>query len=195
MGLETLLVVVILIMLFIQYDKNHHKPQPAATVAVPVAVPSTDATKSSFLDGREQFDQYVNERTANQDNIDYYQTCGTGNTARSPCVDPCSGDLEYSVHEYGATGMDYKAWAAAQSIDPQVIQNHSEFIKDRLENSKTSNITGRTYSPSVHDNYNEIPWVGIRGRPQAVKICNPQLMPEANQAVYASSQRITWSSS
>jgi hypothetical protein len=192
MHLETLLIVVIIIMLFIQYDRMHHKAP--APVPAPVIV-QTPAPVSKFVDGREQFDQYANERTANQDNIDYYQTCTGGDSARAPCTDPCSSDLEYAVHEYGGEGVGYAGWALAQNVDPQVIQNHSEFVKDRLENSKSSNITGRTYSPSTHDSYNEIPWQGIRGRPQSVKICNPQMMPEANQAVYASEQRITWKSS
>lgn len=193
-NLEALLMVIIIVMLYIQYDKTRtqgefKKVDVAAEPTAPVQAP----TSAAPVEGMSDRDDYG--RTANQENIDYYQTCGLDSGAQAPCSDPCSSDLEYAVHEYGGAGLDFKDWAAAQSIDPQVIKNHGEFIKDRLNNEKTTNITGRTYSPDSHESYNEVPWIGIRGRPQMVKQCNPQQMPDSNLAVYATEQRITWKSS
>jgi hypothetical protein len=195
MNMEILLVVIIIIMLFMQYDRNHHKadkPVPPPTI-VSAVVPPADGV-SKMMNRENMAGEY--EATANQDNIDYYQTCGYTAGARAPCTDPCNGDNEYAVHEYGSAGLDFKDWAAAQAIDPQVVKNHGEFIKDRLANSKTDNITGRTYSPSEHDSYNPINgWVGILGRPQMVKVCNPQQVNDVNPAVYATEQRMKWKSS
>jgi hypothetical protein len=194
MDMETLLIVIIIVMLFIQYDKYHHdrknKNTPvAATAAAPVA-----GTVSNMINRENMSGDY--EATANQENTDYYQTCGSPVGERAGCTDPCMGDNEYAVYNYGSEGLDFKDWAAAQAIDPQVVKNHGEFIKDRLANSKTDNITGRTYSPSEHDSYNPINgWVGITGRPQMVKVCNPQQVNDVNPAVYATEQRIKWKSS
>jgi hypothetical protein len=190
MNMEILLITVIIIMLFIQYDRRHHKKPVAAPVAAPVP-----AETVSKMINRENMEGDF-EATANNDNIDYYQTCGSSTGARAACSDPCNGDNEYAVYNYGSEGLDFKDWAAAQAIDPQVIKNHGEFIKDRLANSKTDNITGRTYSPSEHDSYNPINgWVGILGRPQMVKVCNPQQVNDVNPAVYATEQRMKWKSS
>jgi hypothetical protein len=134
----------------------------------------------------------MEDKTINE-HAEYFTSCG-GNQAVAYSSDPCASDLEYAVHEYGGVGLDFKDWATAQSVDPSIIRNHKDFVKDRLANN-TVNITGRTYSPDAHESYNEIPWQGIRGRPEAVAICNPQNMPEANQAVYASKPRLTWDSS
>jgi hypothetical protein len=188
MHFEILLTVVIIIMLFMQYDAKHCKnTKPAVAPAIVADTTPVPKPVESFAGDY--------EKTANQENIDYYQACNLGDSARAPCSDPCNGDLEYSTHEYGAEGLDFKDWAKAQSIDPQVIKNHNEFVNDRLANSKTDNITGRTYSPDSHESYDAISWIGIRGRPQAVKICNPQQMPDINPALYTSKQRLTWASS
>ncbi len=188
--LEILLMVIIIILLFTQYSLQ----QKSVTVA-----PVKSTFLSGNVDGREQMDvdNYNNpEGTANQEQTDYYNVCMGGIGARAPsCDDPCTSDLEYATHNFGGVNMSFADWAKAQSIDPQVMKNHDEFIRDRLDYSKTNNIVGRTYSPDTHDGYNEQKWVGIRGRPVAVKVCNPSQLAEANQAVYASKSRITWDSS
>lgn len=198
MNFELLLMVIIIIMLFMQFDMRHHNKIASAVAA------ATAPAKSSFLahllpgggyDSREQFHNNP-EVVANNELNDFLNVCSSNIGAKAKCCDdPCGDDLEYAVHEYGGPGLGYNDWAKAQAISPQVLKNHGEFVEDRLEYSKSNNITGRTYSPDTEVNYNEIPWQGIRGRPQAVKVCNPSQLAEANQNCYASKPRISWDSS
>ncbi len=105
------------------------------------------------------------------------------------CTD---SDYAYANNTYGAPGSDFKDWITAQSVDPQVIKNHSEFIADRL-NTVGTNITGRTYSPDSHDSYDPISWIGIRGRPQAVPTSDNQAqVPDVDYNLYSKTQKLRW---
>ena len=108
----------------------------------------------------------------------------------------CEGDdkFEYAVNEFGAPGMEYKDWVASQAVDATVIKNHAEFVADR-QKVVGGNLLGKTMSPDSHDSYDPIPWVGIRGRPQAVSICNPtQIADGSDPKLYASAKKFSWSS-
>jgi hypothetical protein len=108
----------------------------------------------------------------------------------------CTDTHEYSVNEYGSPGMEYKDWVASQAIEPSVLRNHAEFVKDRMDNTK-QNVTGRTYSPSLRmgemEGSDNIKWIGLR-RPQHVAICNPTQVPEYNDNSFTRTPKFTWSS-
>lgn len=99
----------------------------------------------------------------------------------------------YAMSDFGAPGRDFKDWVMSQSVDPQVLKNHAEFVKDRgMDNPQ--NITGRVYSPDSHDSYDPIPWQGLR-RPQAVATCNPTQVPDVDYSLYDKRPTFTWRSS
>lgn len=131
------------------------------------------------------------EATTHRENSEYF--CGGNDSVGVTSM--CSDDdtHQYAIDPFGAPNMEYKDWVTAQAVDPQVLKNHSEFIKDRfLGNSQ--NVTGRTYSPDYHDSYDPQPWIGIRGRPQAVAICNPTQMPDMDISLFAQKPKISWDS-
>jgi hypothetical protein len=107
----------------------------------------------------------------------------------------CGDDdkFSYAINEFGAPGLEFKDWVTSQSVDPQVLKNHAEFVRDRISDNP-QNITGRTYSPDMHDSYDPIPWVGLR-RPQAVPVCNPTQVPDVDYNLYESRPKFTWRSS
>lgn len=107
-----------------------------------------------------------------------------------------AGDSSGAVHgaeNFGTAGVVYDDYLTAVGVDPQAVKNHSEFVKDRFAQNN-QNILGRTYSPDSHDSYDPIPWVGIRGRPQAVPVSNPTQVPDVDHDLYASKPAITWRS-
>lgn len=120
------------------------------------------------------------EEQALRDNIESFSVCaGVDNeTDRSvDCLCGDSPDITFAVHEYGAPGMDYKAFMASQEVDPEVIKNHAAFVSER------QGFTGRTFTPDSHDSYDPIPWVGLR-RPEYVKQCNPSQLPDIDVNLY-----------
>lgn len=100
----------------------------------------------------------------------------------------------YSPGEFGGTGMDFKDWVASQAVDPQVLKNHSEFVKDRLGDNN-QNVTGRTYAMGEVEGTDQVPWVGIRGRPQAVATYNPTQVPDVDMRNFTTKPRFNWNSS
>jgi len=133
------------------------------------------------------------EAASTAEQIEYFTGCQdpTKLNAELNCL--CEGsDLSYATNEYGAPGMSYKDWVAAQAVDPAVVKNHAEWIKDRVREGSL-NVTGRTYSPDSHDSYDPIPWIGLR-RPQAVATCNPDTVPDVNYDLYNDKPKLTWRS-
>lgn len=103
----------------------------------------------------------------------------------------CTPNDSYALNDYGAPGVDYKDWVAAQAIDSQVVKNHAEFVKDRI-GADGQNITGRTHTPDTLEGQ-ETPWIGLR-RPQAVAVCNPTQVADVDYNWYAKKPTFTWSS-
>jgi hypothetical protein len=134
------------------------------------------------------------EKASTSENAEYFIGCQDSSATNSELNCLCQGDdMSFAINEFGAPGMEYKDWVAAQSIDPAVIKNHADFVKDR-ETTGTGNVLGRTYSPDSHDSYDPIPWIGIRGRPEAVKTCNPTQQPDVNYDLYEDKPKLTWRS-
>lgn len=106
---------------------------------------------------------------------------GVKNDECSPCNDE---NFTYAVHEFGAPNLDFKDWVTSQAVDPQVLKNHAEFVKNKIkyEDNKVI-VTGRTYSPDSHDSYDPIPWSGLK-RPQAVAVRSPTQVPDIDYNLY-----------
>ena len=108
---------------------------------------------------------------------------------------PCSSDeadFNYAHATYGAEGLDFKDWATSQAIDSSTVQNHAEFVKDRLEKGNT----GRTWSPeqqSEMETVAPVPWAGLR-RPQHVPVHNPTQVSEYNENDYERHASLVWRS-
>lgn len=128
------------------------------------------------------------EASSTRENLEHFATTATGSPA------DCDGDLAYATNPYGGADMDFKSWAAQQAVDPQVLKNHAEFVKDRSDLGGIT--TGRTYTPaSSHDSYNPATgWVGLR-KPQAVDTNNPTQVPDTDYAHYKIAPTFTWNSS
>lgn len=134
------------------------------------------------------------EGMAASSNLEYFAGC-TSSVDKGVLDIMCSGDdFAYAVNDFGGPGMDYKDWVASQAVDPAVLKNHAEFVQDRLENQQQW-ATSTAYSPDSHDSYDPIPWQGIRGRPQAVAMCNPTQVPDVDVNLYDKCQKVTWASS
>jgi hypothetical protein len=134
------------------------------------------------------------ERCSLAENSEYFTSCQDPAEMASACASDANGNFAYAVDEFGAPGLDFKDWVTSQSVDPQVLKNHAEFVADRLGTDNPQNITGRTYSPDSHDSYDPIPWVGLR-RPQAVAVCNPTQVSDVDYNLYETKPKFTWSSS
>lgn len=99
-------------------------------------------------------------------------------------------DLTETSKDFDGTGGDYKDYVANRAIGSDVRSNHKEFVTDRI--GPQSNYTGRNYTLSDGndgDNYGST-WMGIRGRPQAVKIDNPDQMVDDDISQYAQRRRM-----
>lgn len=99
-----------------------------------------------------------------------------GNT--SACA-PCDSDgqFDFATAEYGAEGMDFKDWATSQAIDASTVNNHADFVADRMKRHNT----GRTWSPEQRaemETTPAVPWQGLR-RPMHVPVNG--LMAQVNE--------------
>ena len=133
------------------------------------------------------------EKNSISENAEYFTGCSDSAAIKATC----EGDQAFATNDYGTPGMDFKDWVSSQAVDPQVLKNHAEFVKDRLD-VVGSNITGRTYDPGYRlgemEGSDAVPWIGIRGRPQNVKICNPTQLTDFNENSYTDKPKLTWSS-
>lgn len=136
------------------------------------------------------------EKSTHAEHSEFFACGGTGEDTGIKVGSMCADDdqFQYAVDPFGAPDMEYKDWVTSQSVDTQVIKNHSEFVKDRFLGNP-SNVTGRTYSPDYHDSYDPVPWIGIRGRPQAVSQCNPTQVPDMDINLFVQKPKFIWSSS
>jgi hypothetical protein len=130
-----------------------------------------------------------------KEQAEFFSECGAATDNAPARGNECDDKFAYAINEFGAPGMEFKDWVASQSVDPQVIKNHSEFVKDRLTRDNTQNVTGRTFSPDFHDSYNPAnPWTGLR-RPEGVNICNPDQVPDMDYSLFAKTPSISWATS
>ena len=130
------------------------------------------------------------EKASQKEHAEFFAASSSHPAAAS---ESCSDDnMSYAINPYGGPGIHYHEWMTAQAIDPQIVSNHTAFVKDR---TNQGNWTAIAYSPSSNDSYDPIPWQGILGRPQAVAVANPTQVPDIDQSLYAKTQKVVWRSS
>ena len=131
------------------------------------------------------------ESAAVAEHQEYFSACKDAPDMKSICSDG-DGTFSYAENEYGSAGMDFKSWITSQSVDGQVLKNHSEFVKDRVGKDGVT-FTGKTYAlPDWEEADQGSGWIGIRGRPARVQVCNPTQVTEANSDWFPEKQRLTW---
>lgn len=139
------------------------------------------------------------EKAAMEETQEHFTICRDPNIGVQPDSCYCGDDdkFAYAIDEFGAPGMEYKDWVTSQAVDNNVIRNHAEFVRDRL--GKNGIWTGRTWTPdsSFHESYlsNAVPWMGIRGPPQRVAVCNPSQVTDIDPEVLPAKQKLTWTTS
>lgn len=139
------------------------------------------------------------EKEALMEQAEYFTACNNTPEAQKLAHDMCGDDdkFSYAVNEFGAPGLEFKDWVLSNSVDMNVLRNHTEFVKDRLGDN-SQNVTGRTWSPSFRqpefEGVSDVPWQGLR-RGENVKICNPTQVAEYNPNLYTDKPKFTWDSS
>lgn len=178
---EGLLIVIVLILTVIVLSGRLEKPGPSSTKTFDCVNRDTGditSVKMQYSKAAPAMHDSVEAKSLSE-NSEHFESCRNSaeDTARAlSCM--CEGDdkFEYAVNEFGAPGMEFKDWVAAQSVDPSVIKNHAEFIADRMK-LRGDNVMGKAWSPDQHTSADGSNWWGIRGRPQAVAVCNPTQVP------------------
>lgn len=133
------------------------------------------------------------EAKAQAENIEHFESCANGVIAMPDPECACRGDnFDYAVHEYGAPGMGYSDWASSQAVESAVVQNHAEFLRERSDAVQQGIITGRTWALPDHESYQPTPWIGIRGRPTRVPVCNPTRVTDDDIYYFPSAQKLVW---
>jgi hypothetical protein len=136
--------------------------------AAPAAAPSPK--KPSYEDAA------VNHLAENNE---YFQACKSEDEISKVLDCACDDNSgAFAKNDYGAPGLDYNSFVMSQGVDNQSIRNHKEFVKDRMAvNGQGTEFTGRTWTPQPDmgdsGGYAPSSWVGIRGPPMKVPVCNP----------------------
>jgi hypothetical protein len=134
------------------------------------------------------------EKATQAEQLEYFSACKDAsemNKSLDCTGEDGDGKFSYAENDYGAPGLDYKSWVTSQAVDTAVLKNHSEFVKDRTGNNSI-NATGRTYAVPDDIEVDQIPWIGIRGRPQRVDVCNPTQVADVNIDYYPEKQKLRW---
>jgi hypothetical protein len=180
LAIEALLLVIIILLVW-----YYSKYQPSATGATPAV------TVDTYIPGRDYAvmrAQPTPEQRAMAENSAYYGA--TEHAVGGP------SDVEQTTGEYGGSGTSFTDIIASEAVDVQTMRNHAEFVKDRLS-SNTQNITGRTFTLGEIESSDQVPWIGIRGRPQAIpssSLGNPQQVPDVDPKNFVKKARFTFNS-
>lgn len=196
---EGLLVVIVIILLFVVFARPR-KTQTNATKTFDCVDRNTGDITSVQMN-------YVHptsckcpkcsspEGNSMSEQAEHFQGCMNGPSLMPGLdCDTCGDNFDYAVNEFGAPGMSYRDWIGTQAVDPATVKNHAEFVKDRVGNDWKQIITGPTYALPDHESYQPTPWIGIRGRPTRVAICNPTEVTDDDVGFYPETQKVTWKS-
>lgn len=99
-------------------------------------------------------------------------------------------EIQHSVSD-ASLSADYNAWIQQQALTPDVVKNHAAFLVDWAANP---NKTGKTFSPAINEIAPQVPWVGLRGPPQAVPITgiNSAQVQDIDMDWFPKQQRMRW---
>jgi hypothetical protein len=136
------------------------------------------------------------EAKAIGENAEYFTVCGDSTDVQKELSCYCSDSTgQFANDAFGGPCLSFDDYVKAQGVDDQVVANHAEFVKDRSQGGSV-NWTGRTYAlpDEIETEFMPNAWVGIRGRPQAVPICNPTQVTDPTSRQFSEKQKLTWSS-
>ena len=136
------------------------------------------------------------EVAATREQAEYF--VGSSTADRETMTD--TNDFEYAKNDFGSDGGDYKNFIMNEAVDPAMIKNHAEFVKDRIKSPY--NITGATFSPTkrqeIAESSQSIPWLGLR-RPEALPGGTASLasrqIPDVDNAEFSKGPTFIWKSS
>ncbi len=120
------------------------------------------------------------------ENREYFEVCNRDAEASLVADCMCKGDkFAYGEHDYGKEGMDYKEYVTSQAVSRDVVNNHQEFLKDRVPFGNKGSLftSGRTYSPDSHESYDPTKWQGLY-RPRYVPVCNPTQVTDTDYDLF-----------
>lgn len=154
----------------------------AGVKADPASSATTQALKQAASGGNNE----AAAAASNAENTEYFQVCKDSDdvTKVLDCTCDDSSGFTFAKNEYGAPGLDYNTYVMSQGVDQQVVKNHSQFVEDRRNvNARGGDFTGKTWQPQaeVEGVGNSSNWIGIRGQPMRVKVCNPTQVDGANE--------------
>lgn len=142
-------------------------PSPAA---------SSDTTQALKQAGSSNLN--VAASAAMSENAEYFTVCKESDevTKALDCSCDDASGYPFARHDFGGPGMDYNTYVMSQGVDSQVVKNHSSFVDDRRNvNARGGEFTGKTWTPQaeIEGVGNSANWIGIRGPPMSVPVCNP----------------------
>lgn len=166
-------------------------PAVAAAAASPTANPASSATTQALKQAASNGDNEAAAAASNAENSEYFQVCKDSDdvTKVLDCTCDDSSGFTFAKNEYGAPGLDYNTYVLSQGVDQQVVKNHSQFVEDRRNvNARGGDFTGKTWTPQaeIEGVGNSSNWIGIRGPPMKVKVCNPTQVVQDEEDEYRS---------
>ncbi|QYB17599.1 hypothetical protein PV-S19_0235 [Pacmanvirus S19] len=185
---EGLLIVIVLVLTIMVVTSACRKDAPMQARAWDCVDRATgDVTTVKMQSMVKQAEQMTPEKRAQMENVEYFD----GNELKDESV-----GIDTSTTSFGKAGS-FVDWVASQAVDGSVVKNHMEFVKDRLS-TNTENITGKTMAMGELESADQVPWQGIRGRPQAIPtsaLAGSLQVPDVNPNNFTSKARFNWTSS
>jgi hypothetical protein len=188
---EVLLIVVVVVLLLYIYRNKSARKSGINKVFDCVDRRSGDITTVKMESSKSPESVHTNE------NAEYFAVCGDSTDIQKQLSCYCSDSTgQFANDEYGGPGLDFKDYVMAQGVDAQVVRNHADFVRERSQGGSV-NWTGRTWAmpDEIETEFMPKAWEGIRGRPQAVPICNPTQVTDPTSRQFTKDQKLTWSSS
>lgn len=179
---EGLLIAVIIILMYIMLVDRKEK-QPVVSSADQVA---TAPTESFYPKAKLTPEQY-----ATSQNLEHFSGSAL-TTAKNEMLglDP---DHAFGAEGFMSPNQDFKDYITGLAVDQQVVKNHTEFVKDRV-NGTDQNILGKTYAMPDEIETDSTPWMGLR-RPQAVPTDgNTQQLTDNSDYGYTKKATFSWMS-
>lgn len=182
---EGLLIAAIIILMYIMLVDRKEKQQVASSTGQVAATQTAD--EESFAPKA----KLTPEQYATSQNLEHFYSSSLI-TAKNEMLglDP---DHAFGAEGFMSQNQDFKDYITGLAVDQQVVKNHTEFVKDRV-NGTDQNILGKTYAMPDEIETDSTPWMGLR-RPQAVPTDgNTQQLTDNSDYGYTKKATFSWRS-
>lgn len=183
---EGLLIAAIIILMYIMLVDRKEKQQVASSTGQ-VAATQTAGGGESFAPKA----KLTPEQYATSQNLEHFYSSSLM-TAKNEMLglDP---DHAFGAEGFMSPSQDFKDYITGLAVDQQVVKNHTEFVKDRV-NGTDQNILGKTYAMPDEIETDSTPWMGLR-RPQAVPTDgNTTQLTDNSEYGYTTKPTFSWRS-